>query len=305
MFSVIIPLYNKRGYVARTIRSVLAQSHADFELIVVDDGSTDDSVAVAEAALAGDPRARIVRQANAGVSAARNAGARAARHPWLAFLDADDQWVPHYLARVREVLDERPALRLVCCGFFPVAEGREPRVFDFGFGTTQRVVPDFDFYGIWGRVDALMAPSGTVVHRALYDAVGGYPEGVALGEDMMFAMAVVDSGAPRVYLNEALVGYSQEDTQASLSRSPSPAVVRSHERLLDALDAAVQDRRCPPAVLHRHLDIHFHHLLGTQELRRVRRHFAWRHASHWSAGQWLRLLLAEAGWLEHLRGVRR
>ena len=95
MISVVIPLYNKEHQIAETLRSVLEQTFQDFEVVIVDDGSTDKSSE--EALKIRDPRIRFVRQENAGVSAARNRGIEEARFDLIAFLDADDRWKPEYL----------------------------------------------------------------------------------------------------------------------------------------------------------------------------------------------------------------
>lgn len=102
--SVVIPLYNKAPYIGRALDSVAAQDFTDFELIVVDDGSTDGGAEIAEGY--GDARVRLVRQPNAGPGAARNRGIEEARGAIIAFLDADDEWLPGYLAEGVRLLDE-------------------------------------------------------------------------------------------------------------------------------------------------------------------------------------------------------
>ena len=108
MFSVVMPAYNHAEYIPEAMGSIQAQSLADWELIVVDDGSSDGTAEVAEAIAAVDGRIRIIRQANAGPAAARNAGTRAARADWLAFLDSDDLWYPRTLEHYADGIARRP-----------------------------------------------------------------------------------------------------------------------------------------------------------------------------------------------------
>ena len=101
-FSIVIPVYNRAAALRTALASVLAQTFQDFEVIVVDDGSHDDPRAVIEAF--GDPRLRLIRQANAGGGAARNRGIDNARGPFIAFLDSDDSFFPHHLADMHQLL---------------------------------------------------------------------------------------------------------------------------------------------------------------------------------------------------------
>src|SRR5262249_17498095 len=105
--SAVVPTYNRAYIVKRAIESMLAQVHAPSEIIVVDDGSLDNTRAVIESY---GQKVRYVHQANAGVSAARNRGIREAKCEWIAFLDSDDYWVPGHLSRiVRAITDTQGA----------------------------------------------------------------------------------------------------------------------------------------------------------------------------------------------------
>ena len=117
--SVVMPLHNRAAVIGRAIQSVLDQALEDFELVIVDDGSTDDSIAVARSFA--DPRVRVVELGrNQGANAARNAGVRAARSSLIAFLDSDDAYLPNKLARVVGEFDRRPSLDLLVDSFVKV-----------------------------------------------------------------------------------------------------------------------------------------------------------------------------------------
>ena len=113
--SVVIPLYNKSPTIARTLHSVFRQTFEDFDVVVVDDGSTDDGVSVAEEI--GDPRLRVVRQANGGPGSARNRGVFEGRGSLLAFIDADDEWRPTYLERMVAEFQSDEVTACATCGY--------------------------------------------------------------------------------------------------------------------------------------------------------------------------------------------
>src|SRR5690606_5043295 len=102
-FTVVIPAYNRAHLIEETVRSVLGQTCQDFEIIVVDDGSTDDIGSAL--ALIGDSRIRLIRQHNSGANAARNRGIDIARGPFVAFLDSDDRFLPSHLEDISDVID--------------------------------------------------------------------------------------------------------------------------------------------------------------------------------------------------------
>jgi glycosyltransferase involved in cell wall biosynthesis len=174
-FSVIMPLYNKRAEVERALHSVLAQTLVPMEIVVVDDGSTDGSAAVVKSI--GSPLIKLISQPNAGVSAARNRAMTEAGGDYFAFLDADDEWRPGFLAEIAALIEEFPDAGLYCTGFDiiknnRVTPGRTP--------TTKGIVADY-FGEAMERFVA--TASSAVVPRRVVDKVGGFPEGMSLGED--------------------------------------------------------------------------------------------------------------------------
>ena len=121
-FSVIVPLYNKAAYIAKTIRSVLSQTHPDFEVLIVNDGSTDNSLEVVKAIT--DERISIISQENKGVSAARNTGIKAAKYDFIALLDGDDWWEETYLEEMLGLIREYPDVSFYSSMFAWVYKGK-------------------------------------------------------------------------------------------------------------------------------------------------------------------------------------
>ena len=112
-FTVLMAVYNHEAFVAQAIDSVLAQTCLDWELLVVDDGSTDGSGAILDALASTDPRIRVVHQTNAGAAASRNRAAGLAQGRWLTYLDSDDLWFPDALARYSAYLDDHRGARFI------------------------------------------------------------------------------------------------------------------------------------------------------------------------------------------------
>lgn len=106
LVSVVIPLYNKEPHISHTLNSVLNQTSQEFEIIIIDDGSTDKSAEVVNSFT--DPRIRLIKQKNAGVSAARNRGIEEAKADLIAFLDADDEWAPNFLEAILRLRERYP-----------------------------------------------------------------------------------------------------------------------------------------------------------------------------------------------------
>ncbi len=123
VFSVVIPLYNKEKYIGKTLESVLLQDFTDFEVVLVDDGSTDNGSDIAKGF--DDPRIRILRQENLGVSSARNRGIREAKGDFIAFLDADDEWMENKLQTHLTCFKENPECHWTVSAFIHRSGDRE------------------------------------------------------------------------------------------------------------------------------------------------------------------------------------
>lgn len=187
MFTVVIPLFNKALSIQRALDSVFAQTFPPAQIIVVNDGSTDGSDKIAKAQ--SDARIRVIDQPNRGVSAARNAGIAAASEPFIAFLDADDRWLPGYLEHMKSVIEKHPGAVMYGAGYRTFKHGRPTGE----FGVRAAEPGPVDFFREWSRGHLLHACT-TVVPKAAAEAVGGFGENVAYGDDYHFWAKLALSG---------------------------------------------------------------------------------------------------------------
>lgn len=210
-FSVVIPLYNKGGYIARTLESVLNQSCPDFEVVVVDDGSTDDGPEQVERLA--DPRLRLVRQENGGVSSARNRGIAEAVGEFIAFLDADDEWRPGKLEAHRQFFAAHPDCSWSVSGFTRRFRSREA---DASFGPTA-LLPD----ALAAIVQGLVVWTGAVVaRRSCFRPDSLFPLGISRSEDREVWLKLACRYPELGYLGEPLAIY-HVDTPGSLTSTAS------------------------------------------------------------------------------------
>ncbi len=217
--SVIIPLYNKADYIERTIHSVRAQSMREFEIIVVDDGSTDGGPAIVERS--DDPRICLLRQGNAGVSAARNRGIEEARSSLIAFLDADDEWMPEFLATVLRLRRDYPHCDVFATSYVyrhDDSPDRAPVI--RGLPAAYEGVLE-NYFEVASRSDPpLWTSAVTVTKKAIRD-VGGFPVGVISGEDLL-TWARLAVGCQIAYINQPHAAFclGREGDSGSLRRLP-------------------------------------------------------------------------------------
>lgn len=197
--SVVIPLFNKASHIARAIDSVLAQTYTEFELIVIDDGSTDGGGDVVRRYT--DPRVRLIAQANAGVSAARNRGVEQARSPLIAFLDGDDQWAPEHLDTLLTLRRQFPHAAMWATDYVFSSGGKitKPRSRSINPKEERKEAFLLDYFV--GNAESALTPSCVMVHKDHLQAVGGFPVGVVRDEDhdtwMRLALRHPIAWAPR------------------------------------------------------------------------------------------------------------
>lgn len=207
--SVITPIYNGARTIARAIDSVLAQSYRDFEIIIVDDGSVDGTAEIVEGY---GKRVTLIRESHAQQAAARNLAVKASHGEYLAFLDADDSWLPDKLARCVEALDRDSDCVMVYSNMIAVgSDGADLAIEMIPSPVAHAPSMDDLLMRLWPIV-----PSTVVVRRGVFDRAGGFSSAVAGCEDIYFWLLAREQGEFR-YLPEKLVRFAY-DTYPELLR---------------------------------------------------------------------------------------
>jgi hypothetical protein len=241
--SVIIPLYNKAPYIQRALDSVLAQTFRDFELIVVDDGSTDGGAEIV--ARCSDPQVRIIRQSNAGPGAARNRGLSAAQGELVAFLDADDEWLPEFLARATAHLDHHPEVAAISMGYSDT--GAKPGVTEAMWDAREIknghycVVSESRSAEFAVSLLAYMSPCSTVCRKSVMARYGGFLDKwkCLYSEDAYLWLQVLLNETIAVSRESLVVVHSEASALSGNRTGPHPVepFLRDPSELYE---------RCPP-----------------------------------------------------------
>jgi glycosyltransferase involved in cell wall biosynthesis len=235
--SIIVPAYNVAPYVGPALDSVLGQTFADFEALVIDDGSTDQTPAIIRQYAERDSRIRVFRQPNGGISSARNHGLRNASAPLIALLDSDDMWLPEFLATQVEDLGKHPEVDIVTGNAWFLGSHRD--------GQPARPTPDTrpgpDLRTIVADETIIFIMS--VFRRRVYETIGGFDERLRTNEDYDFWIRAAVEGFVFAR-NDTPLGYYRR-REDSLSASEL-RMLRGIIRVYDKTRPAVLDR---PAVL--------------------------------------------------------
>ena len=204
-FSVIIPLYNKAPYVKKALDSVLSQTFKDYELIIVDDGSTDESYLIAKESVEGTKvNYSLIQQENAGVSTARNNGVAASKGDYICFLDADDWWAPTFLEKMNLFIDDYPDAGIYGTNYYYVKNGRQ-RVC-----VTTAKTGYINYCKVYAeKLQMPLTSISVAIPRYTFDEFNGFRPQLKLGED--FDLWIRISLKNKVaFLNEPLAYYFQD-----------------------------------------------------------------------------------------------
>jgi glycosyltransferase involved in cell wall biosynthesis len=289
LVSVVIPAYNARPYIAATIESVLAQSFQSFEVVVVDDGSTDGTGAVVREYR--HPAVSVLCQANAGTAAARNRALSVARGKFIALLDSDDLWERDYLQTMVQVLEQHPDVSIAFCDSLLFGETK------FAGRTYQELYPPnppITFARVAGLVSHVCLDA--VLRREVFDRIGGFDEQLRAVEDFDLWLRALHAGCRLEPVPRVLVRYRRH--AASVSASGTTMYSSALQVLAKWRGRADLDPEAKEAVERGYREMQFHldlrhatdHIcagefsLARMELRRVCAYRPkWRYLTAWLA----------------------
>ncbi len=232
-FSVVIPLYNKASFIKSTIDSVLNQSFGNFELIIVNDGSTDNSLTKINSIE--DQRVRVISQENKGVSSARNLGIKSAKSNLIAFLDADDIWKPYHLDDLKTLFKKYPNCGLYCKAYHRTIDGIRVNC---SYNTLPKnknwsgILEDFFTASMH---DNICTSSSVLVPKRIFESVGYFNESYNSGEDTDLWIRIALSNSVAFY-NKDSVSIHWNSSKTLLKRTINP------DKFMD-LDAYIKEER--------------------------------------------------------------
>lgn len=232
MFSVIIPLYNKSSYIDKALHSLINQTFQNFEVIIVDDGSTDGSVQRVEELFQSQSllpdKYKLIKQPNQGVSTARNNGVKLAVYDFIAFLDADDWWSPEYLENMKQLIEKYPEAGIYASSYYKVKYGKiTPARIGVDDGFLEGLINYFQVYAktLWMPVWT----GATIIKKAIFEELEGFKPQLKLGEDFDLWVRVAEK-YPVAFINKPLAFYNQ-DVEVN-TRAVGVKLYEPHEHML-------------------------------------------------------------------------
>ncbi len=212
-FSVVIPLYNKEHYIVDTINSVLNQTFQDYEIIIVDDGSKDNSYKVAKKVRS--KKINLLHQENQGVAVARNKGIENARGDYIAFLDADDRWYPNYLQVINELINIFPASDLFVSSY-RIVLGNDR--YNYSAHLSDEPISLPSYWETFKNAYDTVWTSATVVRKEAIVNAGMFTPGEKIGQDLDLWARVARNNPVVAYSPEVCVDYYRDAEQNARTR---------------------------------------------------------------------------------------
>lgn len=230
MISVVIPLYNKEQSISSTLQSVCDQTYTDIEIVVVNDGSTDNSAVVASTYP--DVRIRVINKENGGVSSARNRGIKEAKGENISFLDADDLWDKDYLAEQVRMITDFPEAAMWGINFAEINGGQLIRKLTTGMPEGYRGYVE-DYFHMHGRNSDLFCSSSVVIRKEVFNHVGNFDERLKYSEDTDMWWRIIAT-YPVAFYDHYMVFYRYDAENRALHkkmllRYDSPYVVDKYQ----------------------------------------------------------------------------
>lgn len=216
IISIIIPLFNKQDSIFDTINSIKSQSYSNYEVIIVDDGSTDDSYINAQKAIVGDSRFILFSKNNGGVCSARNFGINKASSAYLAFLDADDLWDAQYLQEQVKMIEDFPQCYMWGINYAETENGEIIRIVPTGLTPGYRGIVD-NYFTIKGRISDLFCSSSVVIRKESFDKVGLFDERIKYSEDLDMWFRII-ARFPVAFYDRYLVSYVFDASDRAMKR---------------------------------------------------------------------------------------
>jgi glycosyltransferase involved in cell wall biosynthesis len=223
LVSVIIPTYNNEIYLAEAINSVLNQTYPFYEIIVIDDGSTDQTQEILKTY---GNRINTIYQENQGVSVARNRGIKVSQGELIAFLDGDDYFLPDKLAHQVACFAENPTLGIVNSGWYVVNE--EGEILAHQMPWAQLLELDLKAWILWRAV----LPSAMMFRRHWLEKIGGFKPGLAYAEDVELVLRLAQAGCQAIWLEKITVNYRLHRSNATTAHK-TPRQAECFDQLLD------------------------------------------------------------------------
>lgn len=217
--SIVIPLYNKQNSIAATLQSVFAQTYTNYEVIVVDDGSTDNSFAVAKQVIGErlEVRGKVIQKANGGVCSARNLGIQEAKYDYIALLDGDDQWDEHYLEEQVKLIQDFPEAKLWGINFAELSKGELIRKLPTGFPDGYRGYVE-NYFQMPGRISDLYCSSSVVISKEVFERVGYFDERIKYSEDIDMWYRII-ANYPVAFYDQYMAWYLYDAENRAMNRT--------------------------------------------------------------------------------------